>query len=100
MVWKQVAIVALWIATAGVAVGQEPEARREVAAESYEVYSAMLTQHYGSWFKGKDPVLIHSYTALELQGHQGANCRERAAIVNVCAGSWGKAIVKVTTGGI
>jgi hypothetical protein len=73
--WKW-AIVVLSIATIGV--GQQSKPKEEVTAESYEVYSAVLTQHYGSWFKGKDPVLISSSTALEPQGHQGANCRERA----------------------
>jgi|HubBroStandDraft_4_1064222.scaffolds.fasta_scaffold739472_2 hypothetical protein len=82
--WKW-AIIAISIATAGVAFGQQSTPMKEVAAESYEVYSSVLSEHYGSWFKEKDPPLISSYTALEPQGHPGvgANCRERAKDVQV-----------------
>jgi hypothetical protein len=80
--WK-LAIIGLSIATAGVAREQEFKPRQEVSAESYEVYSAILSQQYASWFKGKDPVLIYPYTALEPQGHPGVNCRERAGSVKV-----------------
>ncbi len=60
------------------------EERKEVAADSYDVYSAVLTQHYRSWFKQNDPVLIAQHTVLEPQGHGGGGCRaqaERNAIV-------------------
>ena len=81
-VWKW-AVVGLWIGATSVALGQESKSRKEFAAESYEIYSAVFSQHYGSWFKGKDPVVIYPYTVLEPQGHQGGNCRERAKDVKV-----------------
>ena len=76
--WKR-AIVVSWIVTAGVALGQKSRPTKEIAAESYEVYSAVLTQHYSSWFKGKGPVLIYSHTALEPQGHQGCRVQTMTA---------------------
>jgi hypothetical protein len=80
--WKW-AIVGLWIGATSLVLGQESKSRKEVAAESYEVYSAVLSQHYGSWFEGRDPVVIYPYTALEPQGHQGGKCRERTKDVKV-----------------
>jgi hypothetical protein len=82
MAWKT-AFLGLWITIAGLVLAQQGGARKEVTTESYEVYSAVLAQHYGSWFKRKDPVLIFSETALEPQGHQGANCGERTTKVKV-----------------
>lgn len=82
MVWKT-AFLMLWITIAGLALAQQRGARKEVATESYEVYSAVLAQHYGSWFKGKDPVLIFSETAFEPQHHRGANCGQRTTKVKV-----------------
>ena len=48
--------------------------RKEVSTDSYDVYSAVLSQQYGSWFKQKAPVLILPHTVLEPQGHSGGNC--------------------------
>jgi hypothetical protein len=76
--WRQAILRSLAVGLMGVAVGQKTKPTQEVEPEAYAVYSAILTQHYASWFKGKDPVLISSYTRLEPQGHQGSNCRERA----------------------
>ena len=56
-------------------VGQE---RKQVSADSYDVYSAVLTQHYASWFKQKKPIQILSHTVLEPQGHSGGGCRAQA----------------------
>jgi len=50
----------------------------EVSPDAYEVYSAVLTQHYGSWFKQKTPRLIFAQTVLEPQGHSGGGCRAQA----------------------
>ena len=55
--------------------GQDRD-RKEVSTDSYAVYSAILTQHYGSWFRQKEPILVLPYTVLEPQGHQG--CRTQA----------------------
>lgn len=50
--------------------------RAAVTADSYQVYSAVLTQQYGSWFKDNHPVLIIPHTVLEPQGHPGyESCR-------------------------
>jgi len=54
------------------------QAQEEVSSEAYDVYSAVLTQHYGSWFKEKVPVLIFSKTVLEPQGHSGGGCKPQA----------------------
>ena len=57
-------------------VGVVAQDRKEVDAESYDVYSAVLTRHYKSWFMQKEPVLIIAHTVLEPQGHTGsAQCR-------------------------
>jgi hypothetical protein len=50
----------------------------QVSLEAYDIYSAVLTQHYGSSFKQKAPVSIFSSTVLEPQGHSGGSCRAQA----------------------
>src|SRR5579864_416222 len=52
--------------------------RKEVTADAYDVYSAVLTQQYGSWFKQPRSVLVLSRTVLEPQGHSGGDCRAQA----------------------
>jgi len=71
--------VALGASATGGAVAQLSE-RTEVSKDSYDVYSALLTQHYGSWFKWQQ-VLISASTVLESQGHPGsvAGCRQQVA---------------------
>jgi hypothetical protein len=62
-----------------VATAQE---REEVSADSYDVYSAVLAQHHGSWFKQKELVLISSHTVLEPQHHQGCRAQgEQSPVV-------------------
>jgi hypothetical protein len=52
--------------------------RTEVSSEAYAVYSVVLTQEYGSWFKGKSAVTIVPHTVLEPQGHAGYEaCRNQ-----------------------
>jgi len=63
-------------------VGAAAQERREVSADSYDVYSAVLTLHHGSWFNQKEPVLISSHTVLEPQHHQGCPAQgEQSAVV-------------------
>jgi hypothetical protein len=68
---------------AGVAELASPQERKrkEVRADSYEVYSAVLAQHYGTWFKQKEPVLILPHTVLEPQGHQGCGSQTEQSTV-------------------
>ena len=60
-----------------VAISCVAQKRKEVSSDSYDVYSAVLTQHYASWFKQKEPVQILSHTVLEPQGHSDGGCRAR-----------------------
>jgi hypothetical protein len=48
--------------------GQE-KTTAEVSGEAYAVYSTVLSEEYGSWFKGKGSVAIIPHTVLEPQGH-------------------------------
>jgi hypothetical protein len=71
----------LVVSSAKSAVAQEKQ-RAEVSVDSYEVYSAVLNQRHGSWFKQKEPVLISSHTVLEPQHHQGCPVQgEQSAVV-------------------
>jgi hypothetical protein len=65
---SSVLVVGCFIGMARIAIAQE---KQEVTAESYQVYSAVLTQQFGSWFKGEEPVVIMPHTVLEPQGHEG-----------------------------
>jgi hypothetical protein len=55
--------------------------RKEVSADSYDVYSALLTQRYKSWFRERARVLIYPYTVPTFQNHESVaeGCRTQVA---------------------
>lgn len=65
-------IVILLVATAAA------QPRKRLSPDSYDVYSAILSQHYGSWFEDGRPIVIFSQTVLEPQGHAGGGCTAQA----------------------
>ena len=75
----RIGLILMLITSAANTAGQE---RKEVCADCYDVYSAVLSQQYGSWFKQKEPVLIAGHTVLEPQHHQGCPTQgEQNAVV-------------------
>jgi hypothetical protein len=73
-----ISLILLLITCAVNASGQE---RKEVNADSYDVYSAVLGQQYGAWFKQREPVLIAAHTVLEPQHHQGCPAQGEQSVV-------------------
>jgi len=67
--------------------------KNEVSDEAYAVYSAVLDEQYGSWFKGKNGAVIVPHTVLEPQGHPGYKaCRQTLGQVELWQGLFDKMV--------
>lgn len=77
------AVLGLLVICAGLPLGGQQSRRpageksQEVSADSYEVYSAVLSQKYSSWFKTKRPVRIAVLTSPMPAGARMDDCRAR-----------------------
>ena len=56
---------------------RQPKEAHEVSADSYGVYSAVLSQRHSSWFKSGRPVRIAALTSAMPSGFRTNDCRAR-----------------------